>query len=154
MKALLLFAITLHAATAIVESRGEARIQVPNHREVLLMDFRTASIEAWKVKKATLALHVKEGSQPKTILLSTIPSRWTEEDPSPAAKGLFQQSKRFPTKEMGEGWIGVEVAPEFVEAMAAGKSYGLAVEQEGFKLHGRGPAYFSFQFLVEGEPRP
>ncbi len=154
MKSLLLFAFALHAATAIVESRGEARIQVPDHGEMLLMDFRTASIETWKVKKATLALHLREGSPPKTVLLSTIPSRWTEEDPSPAAKGLFVQSRRFPTRDMGEGWIGVEVAPEFVEAMAGGKSFGLAVEQDGFKLHGRGPAYYSFQFLVEGEPRP
>lgn len=149
-----LCAIALHAARALVESRGEARISVPGHGEVLLMDFRTASIDRWKVTKATLALHVKEGAIPRTVLLSSIPTHWTEEDPEPARKRLFQASKPLPAKDMGQGWIYVDVPSEYVEALAAGSSFGLAVEQKGFQLHGRGPAYYSFQLLVEGEARP
>jgi hypothetical protein len=146
----MLLAGGLAAETAIVESRSEGRITVKGRGEVLLMDFRTASIEKWKVTKATLMLHIDEGAPPRMVHVSTVPSRWTEDNPQKAASGLFKESRRFLVTEQQQGWISIDLTPAYVEALASGKSHGLAVEEEGFRLHGRKPPQFSFSMLVEG----
>jgi len=114
------------------------------------MDFRTASIEKWRVTKATLMLHIEEGATPRMIHVSTIPSRWKEDDPQKAASGLFKESRRFLVTEQAQGWISIELTPAYVEALAAQKSHGLAVEEEGVRFHGRKPPQFSFSMLVDG----
>ncbi len=51
-----------------------------------------------------------------------------------------EQGERFPKR----------VLPAYVEALAAQKSHGLAVEEEGVRFHGRKPPQFSFSMLVDG----
>lgn len=147
---LLAVGLPLGAETAIVEARGEARIPVSGRGDTLVMDFRTASIEKWRITKATLMLHLEEGDPPRMVHLSTVPSRWTEDNPKKAAGGLFKESRRFLVTVLQQGWISVDVTPAYIEALAAQKIHGLAVEQENFKLHGRKPPQFAFSMVVEG----
>lgn len=144
---------SLAAETAIVEARADARLHLEGRTEILLLDFRTASIATWEIRKATLLLHVQEGEPPKMLLISLVPARWTEDAPERAAAGLFRHSGRFQVRVLEQGWIQVELSPSFVAALAREQSFGLAVEQKNFRLHGRKPPQFAFVLLVEGGPQ-
>src|SRR5262245_36241347 len=47
-------------------------------RGAVLLEFRTAAIEGWKVKKATLLLHLRQVASPRRVTIAPIPVAWSE----------------------------------------------------------------------------
>ena len=147
---LALLVVEMRAATAMVESRAESKLTLPAKGEILLIDFRTDSVRDWKISGATLQLFIVSGDAPKTMELSLISTSWKEPE-----KGLFakERSCHCAVTVLEQGWIRVTLPTAFVEALAAGKAYGLAIAQGTVKINGRAPVFRQPFILAEGEPR-
>ncbi len=150
------FALTLSAASALIESRAEGRFSVPERGEAMLIDFRPDSIRNWKISQARLYLFLTSGKAPEKLPLSTVTVNWTEENPTEAAKGAFGKlgstEEHCPVKQLPQGWIEVQLPPTFLEALAAGKSFGLAWLTGPSRINGRSPVFRQPYILAEGAP--
>lgn len=127
----------LHAASAVLNCTAGAT--APNG--IMLFDFRAASVAGWKIHKATLMLHLAEGSPPRTVRVSSVPRPWEEQD---AASAVFRGPARFKAcraTPAGQGWISVALDPALVEALASGRSFGLAIDPAGAKIDGARPIF-------------
>jgi len=151
----LLFCASAYAASALVETRAEAKLTLPQRGEILLFDFRPDSIQNWKVTSASLLLLLLSGEAPKTLNMSAIAAPWEEAKPHSVAAHLFTkgQTHECAVEALEQGWIRVKLPPSLMEAMANGKSYGLAIEQGPRKFNGRAPVLRQPYILVDGEPR-
>ncbi|MBL8173267.1 MAG: hypothetical protein JNK48_01270 [Bryobacterales bacterium] len=153
---LLSFALYLEAASALVESRAEGRFALDGQGETMLIDFRPDSIRGWKIAKARLYLYVVSGPAPAQLPVSTVTVNWSEDKPAGAAKGAFgkggSSQVSCAVKPLPQGWIEVELPSAFLEAMAAGKSYGLAWRGGATRINGRAPAFRQPYILAEGDP--
>lgn len=137
--ALLIAPVLLNAASAVLNCTAGAAAR----NGMLLIDFRSTSVEGWRIAKATLMLHVN-GELPKAVRVSAAPRRWTEQDFAAAMAGAFRKPARFglyKAKDAGQGWIAVELDPALVEAMASGASFGLAIDPGGAKIDGARPVF-------------
>jgi hypothetical protein len=150
------FAWTLSAASALLESRAEGRFPVPARGEAMLIDFRPDSIRNWKISQARLYLFLTAGKAPEKLPLSTVTVNWTEDNPAEAAKGAFGKGAsaqaHCPVKQLPQGWIEVQLPPAFLEALAAGKSFGFAWLTGPARINGRSPVFRQPYILAEGAP--
>ncbi|MDX1980805.1 MAG: hypothetical protein SFV51_11085 [Bryobacteraceae bacterium] len=143
MRFLLLFvfaATLLQAASAVLNCTAGALAA----NGIMLFDFRAASVEGWKIDKAALMLHLAEGAAPRTVRVSSVPRSWTEQDAASAASALFRRPARFGAYRAtpaGQGWISVALDPALVEALASGRSFGLAIDPAGAKIDGARPIF-------------
>ncbi len=155
--ALSLALVPASAQTALLESRAEGRLVLAERGEIRLFDFRPDSIRGWKVRAASLYVHLTSGPVPERLPVSTIMTPWSEDAPERAAKGMFRNPQaRFANcrvEPLPQGWLRVELEPWMADALGARRSFGLAIEQGNRKLNGRGPAYLSPYIFVEAELR-
>ena len=146
----------LPASSALVESRAEGRFAEEDRGRAMLVDFRTDSIRNWRITKAKLYVFVVSGEIPAQLPVSTVTRNWTEDAPGSAVAGTFGRGESkespCPAKPLPQGWLEVEIPPAFLEAMAAGKSYGLAWLPGAARINGRAPAFRQPYILVEGDP--
>lgn len=144
------------AASALLESRAQGSLALKDRGQIRLFDFRPDSATGWKIRKATLFLHLESGEPPRQIAVSSIAVKWTEDAPQQALEGIFGKAASrhgsFRVTPIEKGWLSVELEPWLIEWLAAGKSFGLALEQGPRRFHGRGPAYYAPYLLVEGDP--
>ncbi len=151
---LLLFSIGLQGASALLESRAEGRFTLDGRGEAMLVDFRPDSVRGWKISKARLYLFVISGAVPSKMPVSTVTVNWTEDAPADARKGVFGNSASRHNdcvlKPLQQGWVEVELPGDMIEAMAAGKSFGLAWLTATMRVNGRAPAFRQPYLLVEG----
>lgn len=151
---LLLFCFCLQGASALLESRAEGRFTLDGRGEVMLIDFRPDSVRGWKISKARLYLFVVSGAVLPKMPVSTVTVNWIEDAPANARKGVFGNGASRHTdcvvKPLQKGWVEVELPAEMIEAMAAGKSFGLAWLTGTMRVNGRAPAFRQPYLLVEG----
>lgn len=150
----LLFCIGLQGASALLESRAEGRFTLDGRGEAMLVDFRPDSVRGWKISKARLYLFVVSGAVLPKMPVSTVAVNWTEDAPSNARNGVFGNGASRHTeclvKPLRQGWVEVELPGEMIEAMAAGRSFGLAWLSGTMRVNGRSPAFRQPYLLVEG----
>jgi hypothetical protein len=151
----LLFCESAHAASALLETRAEAKLTLPQRGEIRLFDFRPDSVRNWKVTSASLLLFLLSGDVPKTLNISTIAAAWDEAKPEDAAHHMFgkDQTHACAVQPLEQGWVRVTLPPALIELMANAKAYGLAIEQGPRKFNGRSPVLRQPYVLVDGEPR-
>lgn len=149
--------MVLQGASALVETRAEGRFTVETRGDAMVMDFRPDSIRGWKIAEARLYLFVVSGSVPPKLAVSTVTTEWSEDAPAEAAKGAFGKSSsreaQCVVKQLPQGWIEVQLPTDFVEAMAAGKSFGIAWLSGGARINGRAPV-FRQPYILASEARP
>lgn len=149
-------AMVLQGASALVETRAEGRFNVEGRGEAMVMDFRPDSVRGWKIAQARLYLVVVSGDVPPKLAVSTVTVNWTEDNSAEAGGGTFgkggSRDAECVVKQLPQGWIEVELPPAFVEAMAAGKSYGIAWLTGGARINGRAPVFRQPYILAEGAP--
>ncbi len=134
--AVLLGSLPAGAATAILNAIAEMQ----SARE-LVVEFRAASAEGWKVSRAALFLHAAKGAPPKRVRVALVDGR------KPRRMRAFEASPQ------PQGWVKVSLDAALVEAMAAGRGSGLAVEQGKVRFHGLDPISTQPYLIVEGNPR-
>lgn len=120
-----------HPATAILNAIADQ----PGP-SVLTVEFRAASAEGWKVSSAKLMLHVASGPVPTQVRIAAAGSK------------AFRAYKPEPQP---EGWVRIAIDPKLIEAMAAGKTKGLAIHQGKTRFHGLDPAFTQPYILIEGQ---
>ena len=132
-------------------SNGSARtLRLKGSEAVLLLSFRVAVIEGWKIHRATLLIHRASGGTPKGVGLSAVSIPWSEASP-----GAARPNSRYafvPVTEAGEGWLRVEVPPALIEQLR----YGLAMiagQNKAYEFHSRETVQYSPYLLVEGSRR-
>jgi hypothetical protein len=151
----LFFCWKAQAASALLESRAEAKLILPTRGEIRLFDFRPDSARGWKVTGASLLLFLSAGDAPKALAISAIAAKWEEAKPDAVAGQMFNKGQIYEcaVQPMQQGWVRVTLPPLLIESMADGKSHGLAIEQGPRKFNGRAPVFQQPYILVEGEPR-
>jgi hypothetical protein len=151
----LFFCWKADAASALLETRGEAKLTLPDRGEIRLFDFRPDSARGWKVSGASLLLFLSAGDVPKSLNISAVGAKWEESKPEAVAAQMFNKGQIHvcTVQPMEQGWVRVTLPPLLIESIADGKSHGLAIEQGPRKFNGRAPVYQQPYILVEGEPR-
>lgn len=153
----MLCAFVLHAASALVETRAEGRFTVEERGQAMVMDFRPDSIRGWKISQARLYLFIVSGPAPSKLSVSTVTANWTEDNPAQVRNATFgkgsSQEAQCTVKQLPQGWIEVELPPNFLEAMAAEKSFGIAWLTGASRINGRAPVLRQPYILVQGDPR-
>ena len=147
---LLLAACGIRAETAILEctsdnwadlrgrleaSRGRAQ-ELPVDRDGrLLLAFRFAVIQGWRVDKATLLLHIADGRAPRPFRVAAAPP-WPGEETSlpPISPG-----EGVKTNEEQQGWIKLELPQALIRLAVHGRSDGLAIwlDSGAIRVHTR-----------------
>ncbi|MBI3210347.1 MAG: hypothetical protein HYZ37_15790 [Candidatus Solibacter usitatus] len=145
--ALLFLAWRVNAASALLETRGEAHVG-----QIHFFDFRPDSARGWNVRRASLLLHIQSGAVPKFVDLRAAGRKWNESDAAGSVKGL-EKRRRFRVTSVEKNWIRVEVDPKWIERMADGTAFGIAIEEKTTRFDGRRPVQSAPYLLVEGSPR-
>jgi hypothetical protein len=87
-------------------------LRLPRRGGVLL-DFRTAAIEGWRITKATLLLHLRQDAAPRRVSIAAMPATWSESQAIwkmlPHLRGRVHEVRHY-----GEGWVSIELAPQEV----------------------------------------
>lgn len=161
------------------------RIRLKGKEMWMLATFDTAPIAGWRVRAARLRLHAAGPHKLKTIGISTVAVPWAEgtgngvradggatfleSDAGRRAWGGAQSDftdaawtaagtrvAYSDLREIGDGWIEVDVPPAFVHALADGQTYGFAITDEKGQtranndVHSREQSGFEPYLLVEG----
>lgn len=137
----------LRAETAVLECSGDAwlvaqaqgaaplnglgrELVLFGTKKVLLLNFRTSHIVGWKLQGAILLLHQDAGRPPSRLDIAILNDQWRETAPawrlSPPKRMLS-----FPVTALPEGWVEVKLAPQFIEALAAGHGFGIVISERG-----------------------
>lgn len=153
---LLLACAKLTAATALLPTRAEARLSKAGRGRIAVFDFRPDGAAHWKIRKATLILHLAAGDPPKSIAVSTVARKWSPANPAALHEAVFHP-REAPfadclVRVLPQRWIEVALEPWIAEWMVSGKSYGLAIAEDGRRISGRDPPFLAPYLLVEGEP--
>jgi hypothetical protein len=135
------------------------RLRLKGIEMLMLARFDTAPVGGWKVERARLFLHAAGEHRLKTLGLSTIAVDWTEgEEAGRTAKSgatfdwadagrrrwggrqsdftdasftrAGTQAVYTDLHRRAESWLEIDVPPAFVEAMARGTSFGIAISDE------------------------
>jgi hypothetical protein len=91
---------------------------------VLLLAFRTAAIEHWKVERAVIVLHVAAPFELAEISVSLTGGSWRESSTEPPT---LRDTTRTVEKRKPDGWVSIPVPAELVQALVDGKATGLAI---------------------------
>jgi hypothetical protein len=155
---LLLAACGIRAETAILEctsdnwadlrgrleaSRDRAQ-ELPVDRDGrLLLTFRFAVIQGWRVEKAVLLLHIADGRAPRTFRVAAAPP-WPGEETSPG--------EAVKTNEEQQGWIKLELPQALIRLAVHSRSDGLAMSLDNgaIRVHTRESISYAPYLLVEG----
>ncbi|HET6204521.1 MAG TPA: hypothetical protein VFI25_17150 [Planctomycetota bacterium] len=180
--------ICVHPSERSFNTGAATRIRLKGNEHLLVLDFDASSLAGLRVADARLFLHPAGPVKLKTLGVSTVSSRWKEGDgngreregavtflvsgdgPWPGGDFLAVSFGRGGSaweaadlREEAEGWISTPVPPAFVEAMAAGRSFGLAVSDEKgqtrwnndfFSREEPGAGPYLLVRTEPGEPRP
>ena len=149
--------IAAHPSERTFNLGGASRIRIKGTEHVGLFAFDMAAVAGRRVESGRLFLHAPVPHRLKTIGISTVAEPWIEGKSTGEAKPgevCFAEAARGErpwsggdflavtfgrggsrwiagdVREEGEGWLSIPVPPEFVEAMAAGDSHGIAVSDE------------------------
>jgi hypothetical protein len=118
---------------------------------VILLAFRVAAIERWKVEKAVIVLHMAARFEPGKITVSLIDGPWLESSmkPPPLREPALTIQKTKP-----DGWISIPVPPALVQAVVDNKATGFAVSVADAKqtFHSRETIEYSPFLAVVGRP--
>jgi hypothetical protein len=135
----------LRAETAVLECTADAWLVAQSQgqlnglgrelvlngtKKVVLLNFRTSHIAGWKLQGATLMLHQHAGRAPSRLDIAIITDQWLET----ASAWHLTTPKRvlsFAVTALPEGWLEVKLAPQFIEALAAGHGSGIVVSERG-----------------------
>jgi hypothetical protein len=142
------------ADTSVPSTDGHAaELRLP---QAILLNFRFAAIRDWAVTKATLLLHVASGDAFRNVGISTILAPWNETKPA-AVDVRKLQFLNHKVENKPDGWISIDIVPELVELLAAGKGTGLAIRDASSSkqhaIHSRESVQFMPYLIVEGRPR-
>ena len=116
---------------ARVNGSGQ-ELHLLNSRKLILLAFRTVPIAGWQIQNASLMLHVRSGLPPGRIEVSVRTEDWSEAE----TRLRFTPPRNAITCDVVKrkgGWIEVKFAPQFVEAIAAGRGHGLVIGGRGSK---------------------
>jgi hypothetical protein len=118
---------------------------------VILLAFRTAAIERWKVEKAVIVLHKTAPFEPGEITVSLIDGPWRESSvkPPPLREPASTIEKTKP-----DGWISIPVPAALVQAVVDGKAAGFALSAAAASqtFHSRETIQYSPFLAVVGRP--
>jgi hypothetical protein len=119
--------------------------------EVILLAFRFAAIEHWKVEKAVIVLHLAAESQPAELMVSLIGAPWRESSPKPPS---FRETSPAVEKIKPDGWISIPVPRAMAQALADGKATGVALSSAHANqiFHSRETIQYSPFLAVIGRP--
>ncbi|MCD6506595.1 DUF4091 domain-containing protein [Candidatus Poribacteria bacterium] len=161
-------------------------LRIKGIEHILIFKFDLSPIKGWKVHRAYLYLHAAHEHRLRTIGLSTIASNWQEGngvDRAVDGGSCFTHAiypyKRWAgegsdltdvtfgagntlyafvdLKEIGGGWLEIDVPAKLISAMLCGASYGLAVSDEKGQtmwnndIHSRETPFAPY-LVVKGEP--
>jgi hypothetical protein len=139
---LLLFAPALGAESTLIECIADAWYSQSNPKlegsgrtlklgasgGAVVLAFRTAAIEHWKVEKAVIVLHLAQRSEPVEVSVSLTSGPWRESSAEPPP---LRETSRAVEKVKPDGWISVAVPQALVQAVVDGKASGLAISSTG-----------------------
>lgn len=163
---LLLLAAVLRAESMLIECVADAwysrsnpklegtgqTLQLSGSGGSVLLAFRTAAIEHWKVEKAVIVLHLAAQSEPAEISVSLIGGAWRESSVEPPT---LRDTTRTTEKPKPDGWVSIPVPPALIQALVDGKATGLAISSASVNqtFHSRETAQYSPFLAVVGRPR-
>jgi hypothetical protein len=119
-------------------------LQIGGEKTVLL-SFRMAASEGWKIEKAVLLLHFPTTTEPAPIRIAAIQDKWTEKTNSLPSLTPFQTAAERPKP---DGWMTIPVPPEFLIP----KYTGLALQGPSQAFHARQTIQFSPYLVVVRAP--
>jgi hypothetical protein len=90
----------------------------------VVLAFRTAAIEHWRVEKAVMVVHLAQQSEPVEVSVSLTSGPWRESSAEPPP---LRETSRTVEKVKPDGWISIPVPQALVQALADGKATGLAL---------------------------
>lgn len=90
----------------------------------VILAFRTAAIEHWRVEKAVIVLHLAAPSKPAEVSVSLTGAAWRESSVEPPP---LREINRTVEKVKPDGWISIPVPQALIQALADGKATGLAI---------------------------
>jgi hypothetical protein len=119
--------------------------------DVILLAFRVAVIEHWKVEKAVIVLHLAAASQPAELMVSLIDSPWRESSSKPPS---LREASPTVEKIKPDGWISIPVPQPMAQALADGRATGLALNSGKASqiFHSRETIQYSPFLAVVGKP--
>jgi len=175
-----------HEAEVDLNSGGNSAIRIKGWQHFLLLKLDLRPVEGWKADRARLYLHLARPEHALwRVGLSTITSDWREgtgrseavaggctflrasapdlwwagpgSDFTGVSLGSGGSIVRYAVpREVGDGWLEIDVDPVLLAAMLAGASYGLCVSDEKGQtmvnndVHSREQSAFQPYLLVEG----
>ena len=160
---MLLAACGIRAETAILEctsdnwadvrgrleaSRDRAQ-ELPVDRDGrLLITFRFAVIQGWRVEKAVLLLHLADGRAPRIFRVAAAPP-WPGEE---ASLPPISPGEAVKTHEEQQGWVKLELSQALIRLAVHGRSDGVAISLDGgaIRVHTRESISYAPYLLVEG----
>jgi hypothetical protein len=122
---------------------GDATILNAGGGKTVLLSFRMAAAEGWKIEKAVLLLHFPTNTTPQKIRLAAIQDKWTEKSDSLPALTAFQEATE---RSKPDGWITIPIPAELL----APKYAGLALQGPKQSFHSRRSVQFSPYLVVQG----
>jgi hypothetical protein len=117
----------------------------------VILAFRTAAIEHWKVEKAVIVLHLAAPSEPVEVSVSLTGASWRESSVEPPP---LRETVRTVEKVKPDGWISIPVPQALVQALVDGKATGLAISSASASqtFHSRETIQYSPFLAVVGRP--
>jgi len=125
-------------------------LQLNQSGGAVLLAFRVAAVEGWKVEKAVIVLHLAAPSEPVELAVSLTGGAWQEYSHDPPPLWETQQTIEKPKQ---DGWVSIAVPQELAQALVDGKATGLALSSPGASqtFHSRETIQYSPFFAVVGQ---
>ena len=137
-----------YAPAVKLEGSGQT-LQLNRSGGAVLLAFRVAAVEGWKVEKAVIVLHLAAPSEPVELAVSLTGGAWQEysHDPPP-----LRETTQTVEKLKQDGWISIAVPQAMAKALVDGKAAGLALSSPGANqiFHSRETIQYSPFFAVVG----
>ncbi|RKY01973.1 hypothetical protein DRP77_08665 [Candidatus Poribacteria bacterium] len=168
---------------------AKTHLRIKGIEDILLFKFDLTPIRGWRIEKATLYLHnARKTHKLRVIGISTVSSDWTEgrgiDEPYPggACFNYAEYNSKLwagpqsdftdvsfsngntlacysEVRDLGNGWLAVEVDPKLVQALVCGDSFGLAVSDEKGQTFANNDVHsretpFKPYMIVRGYPVP
>jgi hypothetical protein len=162
---LLLLTPLLRAETTLLECTADAwyanrdskwegsaqTLKLTTSDDIILLAFRFAAIEHWKVEKAVIVLHLAAESRPAELMVSLTDTPWRESSSKPPP---LRETGPAVEKVKPDGWISIPVPQAMAQALADGKATGLALSSKQARqiFHSRETIQYSPFLAVIGKP--
>jgi len=177
--------ICAHRSEVHLNTGGQSRIRIKGNEHYYLFGFDTKAVATWKITGATLHLKLARGHL-RRVAACTVPAAWTEGTAAgkPQAGSTCYTHLTYPdrrwTPDGGTmldatfnsphmmwraakvttegGWLKIPIAPELVQAVAAGLSHGLVLGEEAGQTRENHDVYTREQsnarpyLVVQGRP--